>query len=313
MRLTSLLAPLVACVLTALMSESLASDASDAAALGLLDRAAAIRLHALAPALARLAHGTEGLVAVTVGDLLTGRAIAINGGVNLPAASTIKIAVMVEVYRQISVGRFTLSRTVTLLDRDRDCGYGRLCDKPWGSQYRVADLLYDMIDESDNTATNMLIRLVGRQSINQTMLGMGLMQTRLDDSIHSDGAIRIRGLRTSADDMLKLLSMLSARQVVDTDSSDMMLALLAGQRHNSLLPAPLPKDLVIAHKTGTLHDTLIDVGIVELDGAPYVICAFATHLSDLDDGERFIRRASLLTFRSFQTTAQERGVSNARL
>jgi beta-lactamase class A len=177
----------------------------------------------------------------------------------------------------------------------------------------VADLLYDMIDESDNTATNMLIRLVGRQSINQTMLGLGLLQTRLDDSIHTDGVIRIRGLRTSADDMLRLLSMLSARQVVDANSSDMMLALLAGQRHNDLLPAPLPKDLVIAHKTGTLHDTLNDVGIVELDGAPYVICAFATHLSDLDDGQRFIRRASLLTFRSFQTTAQERGVSNARL
>lgn len=297
--------------MTALMSDSLASAATDDDAFGFVDRAAVVRLHALAPALARLAQSTDGLVAITVGDLRSGRAIAINGGVNLPAASTIKIAVMVEVFRQISVGRFSLSRTVSLLDRDRDCGYGDLCEKGWGTQYRVADLLYDMIDESDNTATNMLIRLVGRQSINQTMLGLGLLQTRLDDSIHSDGDIR--GLRTSADDMLKLLSMLSARSVVDEGASDMMLALLAGQRHNDLLPAPLPKDLVIAHKTGTLHDTLNDVGIVELEGAPYVICVFSTHLSDLDDGQRLIRRASLLTFRSFQTTAQERADTNARL
>ncbi len=311
MRLVSLLVPLVACALTAIMSDSLASAASDDFSLGYVDRAAAVRLHALAPALARLAHGTAGLVAVTVGDLRSGRAIAINGGVNLPAASTIKIAVMVEVFRQIAVGRFTLSRTVSLLDRDRDCGYGDMCEKAWGSTYRVADLLYAMIDDSDNTATNMLIRLVGRQSINRTMLGLGLSQTRLDDSIHSDGDIR--GLRTSADDMLKLLSMISARRVIDSSSSDMMLALLAGQRHNDLLPAPLPKDLVIAHKTGTLHDTLNDVGIVELDGAPYVICAFTTHLTDLDDGQRFIRRASLLTFQSFQMTAHARTYSNARL
>jgi beta-lactamase class A len=311
MRLASLLVPLAVCAMTALMSDSLASAATDDDAFGFVDRAAVVRLHALAPALARLAQSTDGLVAITVGDLRSGRAIAINGGVNLPAASTIKIAVMVEVFRQISVGRFSLSRTVSLLDRDRDCGYGDLCEKGWGTQYRVADLLYDMIDESDNTATNMLIRLVGRQSINQTMLGLGLLQTRLDDSIHSDGDIR--GLRTSADDMLKLLSMLSARSVVDEGASDMMLALLAGQRHNDLLPAPLPKDLVIAHKTGTLHDTLNDVGIVELEGAPYVICVFSTHLSDLDDGQRLIRRASLLTFRSFQTTAQERADTNARL
>jgi beta-lactamase class A len=107
--------------------------------------------------------------------------------------------------------------------------------------------------------------------------------------------------------------MLSARRVIDAGSSDMMLALLAGQRHNDLLPAPLPRDLVIAHKTGTLHDTLNDVGIVELDGAPYVICAFTTHLTDLDDGQRFIRRASLLTFQSFQMTALARTASNVRL
>jgi beta-lactamase class A len=310
MRHAACLVPFIATVLIACSSESLASAASDGTP-GFAQSEAALRLHALAPALERLADQTQGLVAVTVGDLQTGNAIAINGGVNLPAASTIKVAVMVEVFRQISLGRFGLGRTVSLLDRDRDCGYGDLCDGPWGAQYRVADLLDAMIDDSDNTAANMLIRLVGRQHVNQTMAALGLPQTRLGDTIHSDGDIR--GLRTSADDMLRLLTLIASRRVIDTRSSDMMLALLAGQRHNTLLPAPLPKSLVIAHKTGTLHDTLNDVGIVELDGAPYVICAFSTHLADLDDGERFIRRASLLTFESFQATAQARSLSNARL
>lgn len=308
MRLAFFIAPFVAAGIIAAGTLPLA--ASDDASWQ-LDESAALRLHALAPQLQQLAEHTDGLVALAVGDLRTGHAIAVNGGVNLPAASTIKIPVMVEVFRQIAAGKFTLDRTVMLLDRDRDCGYGSLCDAPWGSEYHVSDLLERMIDVSDNTATNMLIRLVGRQSINHTMAQLGLSQTRLGDSIRSDGDIR--ALRTSADDMLRLLSLIAARRVVDARSSDEMLDLLAGQRHNTLLPALLPKDVIVEHKTGTLHDTLNDVGIVELSGAPYVICAFSTHLDDLDAGQSFIRNASLMTFESFRRTALARSDANGRL
>ena len=272
---------------------------------------AVTRLHALAPELARLAAGMPGVVAISVADLRTGHAIAVNGGENLPAASTIKIPVMVEVFRQIAIGRFTMSREVSLLDQDRDCGYGDLCEAPEGMRYTVHGLLGAMIDDSDNTAANMLIRLVGRQHINATMAGLGLAQTRLGDSIRSDGDIRV--LRTSANDMLRLLEMIAAGQVVDSYACKTMLGILAGQRHNTLLPAPLPKNIVIEHKTGSLHDTLNDVGIVELRGAPYVICVLTTHLADTDVGEKFIRRASLLTYESFRSSTSARGLSNGRL
>jgi len=78
---------------------------------------------------------------------------------------------------------------------------------------------------------------------------------------------------------------------------------LLEQRHNQLLPEPLPKGLMIAHKTGTLHDTLNDVGIVGLEGSPYIICVLTTHLDDLDDGARFIRRASKATYDAFVQAA----------
>jgi len=154
-----------------------------------------------------------------------------------------------------------------------------------------------MITVSDNTATNMLIRLVGRQNINATMLALGCDQTWLGDSIRSDGDVR--ELRTSANDMMRMLGMIADRRLISVRASDTMLEILAGQRHNQLLPAWLPKGVTIAHKTGTLHDTLNDVGIVELDGAPYVICVLTTHLQDLDAGQHFIRQVSLLTFRVF--------------
>lgn len=254
-------------------------------------------LSGLAPKLARLANSTPGMVAISVVDLTRGYAISINGDVNLPAASTIKVPVMVEVMRQIALGKFGFERTVSLRDADRDCGYGSLCDARWGSRYTVWQLLWSMITVSDNTAANMLIRLVGRQNINQTMQGLGLTQTWLGDSIHSDGDVR--KLRTSANDMMRLLGMIAQRRLINAQASDAMLEILARQRHNTMLPAWLPKSVTVAHKTGTLHDTLNDVGIVELDGSPYVICVFTTHLADLDVGERFIRQVSLLTFRAF--------------
>ncbi|MDQ6781013.1 MAG: class A beta-lactamase-related serine hydrolase [Candidatus Eremiobacteraeota bacterium] len=255
------------------------------------------QLTQLAPKLARLANRTPGVVAVSVVDLSNGYSIAINGDKNLPAASTIKVPVMVEVFRQIDLGKFGFNRSVSLLDRDRDCGYGSLCGARWGATFTVWQLLWRMITVSDNTATNMLIRLVGRQSINQTMNSLGCTQTWLGDSIRSDGDVR--ELRTSANDMMRMLDMIAQRRLITPQASDIMLEILAGQRHNHLLPEWLPKGLTIAHKTGTLHDTLNDVGIVELDGAPYVICVLTTHLQDLDAGQLFIRQVSLLTFRAF--------------
>jgi beta-lactamase class A len=258
-------------------------------------------LAVLAPKLERLAVRTPGIVAVSIADLSGGHVIAINGDVNLPAASTIKIPVMVEVFRQIAQGRFTHATIVALTDGDRDCGYGSVCDAPWGTRYSIDTLLSLMITRSDNTAANMLIRKVGRQNVNETMAGLGLVQTRLGDSIRSDGDIR--ALRTTTNEMMRLLIMIAGHEVVNDKACETMLAILIGQRHNELLPKDLPKGLAIAHKTGTLHDTLNDVGIVYLNGAPYVFCAFATHLTDLDDGERFIRAASKLTYQAFASEA----------
>jgi hypothetical protein len=127
---------------------------------------------------------------------------------------------------------------------------------------------------------------------------LGLETTRLGDYIRSDGDIRT--LRTSPHDMTWLLESIARAQLVDEWSSREMLAILTGQTHNGLIPAPLPRGLAIAHKTGTLHDTLNDVGIVYLRGEPYVIAVMTTHLPSLALGRGFIRRVSRLTFAAFE-------------
>jgi len=249
-------------------------------------------------------------VGIAIEDLTTGTVSAINANASMPAASTIKVPVMVEVFQQMSEGRVSLNGVVHLMASDRDWGWGELCDAPLGSRYTVSQLLWKMITRSDNTATNMLIRLVGRQSINAEMRDLGLTHTHVADYIRSDGDIR--SLRSSAGDMARLLEAIAREQLIDSWSSRQMMLILEGQRHNSLLPVPLPHDLKIAHKTGELHDTLNDVGIVEDDREPYVIAVMTTALPTLDVGRSFIRGVSWLAYQameSFASWRQETGLA----
>jgi beta-lactamase class A len=245
--------------------------------------------------LAAMTMRAPGHVALEVQDVATGATTGINEFAEMPAASTIKIPVMVEVFRQLELGRFDLNRTIHLENTDRDSGWGDLCDMPAGSGYSVSNLLALMIDKSDNTATNMLIRLVGRQRINATMAGLGLTHTRLADFIRSTGPIR-DALRSSPADLTHLLTAMARDQLIDGWSSRAMIAILERQTHNSLLPEPLPPSTPIAHKTGTLHDTLNDVGIVYEGSDPYVIAVMTTALPDLDAGRVFIRGVSRMAY-----------------
>jgi beta-lactamase class A len=273
-------------------------------------RAAAGPLVDLSHQLSAISSRAPGNVGVMVEDVATGLSTGINSGANMPAASTIKIPVMVEVFRQMARGAFDLNRELRLQGSDRDYGWGDLAGAPTGSRYRVSRLLTLMITESDNTATNMLIRLVGRSRINATMRELGLRQTVVGDYIRSDGDIR--SLRSSPQDMTTLLLDMVHESLVDAWSSREMIQILAGQRHNSLLPEPLPPGTTIAHKTGTLHDTLNDVGIVYLGDAPYIISVMTTHLPSLDAGRRFIRGVSRIAYDALSRLSAWRAASMPR-
>lgn len=243
-------------------------------------------------------------VGIAIEDLATGTTSGVNMNASMPAASTIKVPVMVEVFQQMAAGKVDLNQIVHLRASDRDWGWGDLCDAPLGSAYSVSQLLWKMITESDNTATNMLIRLVGRQSINETMQSLGLTHTHVADYIRSEGDIR--SLRSSAGDMARLLEAIARDQLIDPWSSRQMMMILEGQTHNSLLPVPLPRDLKIAHKTGELHDTLNDVGIVEGGREPYVIAVMTTALPTLSVGRSFIRGVSWITYEAMEQVASWR-------
>jgi beta-lactamase class A len=253
--------------------------------------------------LAQLTHDARKLAAtlaaptaLEVFDLSTGYHTGVNSSASMPAASTIKIPVMVEVFSQLQSGKFDLLKRVRLTAADKDWGSGDLCEAPVGTTYPISVLLDKMIDISDNTATNMLIRLVGRRTINRDMSYLGLRHTRLTEDIRTeDWGIR-QGLRTSPSDLVRLLSMMARRELVDQWSSNEMISILEQDQFNTLIPEPLPLDIPIAHKTGSFSDTLNDAGIVYADDGPYVIAVMTTSLRSQDAGRRFIHTISKLTY-----------------
>jgi len=243
-----------------------------------------------------LARHVPAAIALDVLDLDTGYDAGFNAARSMPAASTIKLPVMVEVFAQLEAGRFDLQRRLTLEDGDKDFGSGDLCDAPAGTTYSVSELLSKMIDISDNTATNMLIRLVGRRNINNGMRALGLGRTHLAGDVRTgDWGIR-ETLRTSPADLVRLLALMARRELVDEWSSNEMIGILEADQYNTLLPEPLPGDVTVAHKTGSLFDTLNDAGIVYAADAPYVIAVMTTALPSQDLGRTFIHSVSRLAY-----------------
>ncbi len=272
--------------------------------LGLILLSASAVSAAIPPPLTRLtaelrsvARRVPAAIGLDVVDLQTGFNAGFNAGKSMPAASTIKLPVMVAVFEALAAGNFDLNRRIMLEGQDKDYGSGDLCEAPDGSTYAVTDLLDRMIDVSDNTATNMLIRVVGRQRINGEMSDLGLLRTRLLGDVRTEAWSVRSTLRTSPADLAHLLTLMAKGELIDRWSSNEMIAILEADRINTLLPQPLPPDVAIAHKTGSFFDTLNDAGIVYAGNSPYVIAVMTTALPSQDLGRAFIHKISRLTYR----------------
>jgi beta-lactamase class A len=258
-----------------------------------------------------LARHVPAAIALDVLDLNTGYNAGFNAAKSMPAASTIKLPVMVAVFSQLQAGHFDLQRRVLLEASDKDFGSGDLCDAPVGTTYPVSELVEKMIDVSDNTATNMLIRLVGRRTINRKMEALGLDRTHLAGDVRTDGWSIRQTLRTSPADLVRLLMLMARGELVDEWSSNEMIAILKADQVNTLLPEPLPIGVAIAHKTGSLNDTLNDAGIVFASEAPYVIAVMTTALPSQGLGRTFIHRISRLAYADELSFARWREATSA--
>ena len=222
------------------------------------------------------------------------------------AASTMKTAVMIEVFRQSKQGRFSLDDSLVvknefrsivdgsayqldLKDDSDESMYGTI-----GAKASIRSLLRQMITVSSNLATNLLLELVGAKQITATMRSLGASDIEVLRGVEDRKAFE-KGLnnRTSAYDLLVIMKAISQERAVDSAAAKEMLTILLDQKFNELIPALLPPAVCVAHKTGNITGVEHDSGIVLLpDGRRYVLVILSKDLKDVDAGKKAIALVS---------------------
>jgi beta-lactamase class A len=246
-------------------------------------------LQRLEQAIQRTTRSVNATWGVYVKSLETGEEIALDADRQMETMSTIKIPLMVEVFEQVKSGRFKLTDKYTFVQADSQPGTGTIQRLDPGAAMTIKDLITMMIVVSDNTATEVLFRIVGGpDAVNARMDALGLKQTRAmtvpsrwfpalraaptTEQFYREGTHPF-GLST-AREMGRLLEMMERGTLVDKTSSDLMLRIMRGQLYRTRIPRYLT-GFVIPHKTGDFLPYVgDDVGMLEGTGKTIVLSVF---------------------------------------
>ncbi len=228
--------------------------------------------------LREIAVGTRGAFGLAVLDLTSGETFAINEHSLFPQASAIKIPILMEVYRQAGEGKFKLSDLRRIEKADKTPGSGVLSELGDGTvELSLHDLCVLMILVSDNTATNILIDLVGMENVNQMLEGLGLQKTRLRRRM-MDMAAATRGeenVSTPAE-AARIMEILYRGEFISRAVCDEIMAILLKPKTGAIRSA-LPEGTPVAFKPGGIGGVVTEWAIVLLKHRPYVVAVMENY------------------------------------
>jgi beta-lactamase class A len=242
----------------------------------------------------------DGVMGVAIEDLGTGDQFVLHENEVFAQASSIKIAVLANLYLQAQQGKLKLTDLYTVqasdLVPDSDIMGGLT---PGVTRLTLRDLATMMVAVSDNSATNVLIDRVGMENVNAMLDSLGLAHTRLRRKMMDlDAARQGRENVSTPREMMALLEAIYRGKVLDKESTADFFKVL-GTNKDSWIPRDLPSDVKIANKPGALEGVRNDSGIVFVEGRPYVICVMTALLANERDGEEAISKVSLATWKMF--------------
>jgi beta-lactamase class A len=259
----------------------------------------------------RLAVGEEerqldGVLGVAILDLNSGQTLLVHPDEIFPQASSIKIAVLAELYRQAQQAARGVGGNATLKDRYVVRAADIVPDSSilGGLTAGVTsltnrDLATIMIAVSDNSATNVLIDRVGMDNVARLTGSLGLAHTQLRRKMMDlQAAAQGRENISTPREMMTFLEQIYRGKVIESPLLDDFFTVLATHK-DSWIPRDLPPDLKIANKPGELEGVRNDSGIVFVKNRPYVICVMTTYLASERAGEEAIARISRLSYDLF--------------
>ena len=252
----------------------------------------------------RLIDSTDAVIGVTVRDLITGENFSFNGDLVFTQASAIKLQILVELFNQAKQGKIALDEPMKLNKRDIVPGSGVLQRlTPGKVSMTTRDVAILMVIVSDNTATNMIIDLVGMENVNRTLGKLGFSQTKLQRKMMDTKAwMADRENISTPNETARLLEMIYKGEVLDRESCDEILRILSIPK-TGRIRMYLPRGTRVAHKTGTVSGVVSDVGIVYLKNRPFIVSAMVNWIGERDAGEYAIARIALAAYQYFDRLA----------
>lgn len=229
-------------------------------------------------------------------DLITGETIGFNENNSFIAASVIKIPVFIEILRQIKEGKINEDDLVEVKRQDKVPSCGALTYMHDGLQVTIEDLYTLMIIHSDNTATNILIKMVGIENTNNTLRELGCNTTTLNRLLF-DVEAKKKGKENyiTPFEIGYLLEKVYRGEIISKSISEEIERVLMMQRLRHKIPYLLPKNLVIGHKTGEDDGITHDVGIIYTN-RPFVFC-FTSNETDVIKAEKALREMALICYK----------------
>ena len=244
----------------------------------------------------------RGEAGIVVEDLETGWTFIHNEDQPFPAASLVKIPIMVACFKAAQEGQLDLSEKHVLRREDRVGGSGILRRMRNGRSFTYSQLIDYMVTESDNIACNIMIDRLGFDYINQVFEELGLEKTRLNRKM-IDFTARDQGIEnyTTAAEMTGLLDRIYHHRCFNAEISERCLAVLKRQKINDRLPRYLPKEVTVAHKTGLEKEVCHDAGIVFTPSGDYIITVLVHTWGGPGSAKIFIGRLSSYFYEIFKT------------
>jgi beta-lactamase class A len=235
-----------------------------------------------------------GKVALYAKNLATGEQVALGADVEVPTASTIKLAIFLEAFHQVKDGKADLRERLTLRPEDKVPGSGVLTHFGAPEELTLENLLVLMMIESDNTATNLVIDRIGRDSVNRRITAAGLDHTFLYKKVYrpAEGAVpadqpRFGLGKTTAREMGRLMESIHRCDLGAPALCARMIEIMKGQQYRNMIPRFIEGEMdtsesgsQIADKTGSLDAVRADVGILYTARGPILLSVYTYENKD---------------------------------
>ena len=253
----------------------------------------------------------EGDLAVAFLDLTNEEnSILINIDESFHAASTMKVPVMIELYKQQHEGLINLKDSIILKnefksivdgstysmdigDDSDDVIYSKI-----GTKQTLYDLMVPMITVSSNLATNVLIEIVNAKKTTATMRDLGANNIEVLRGVEDQKAYDLgMSNATTARDLMIIMKAIANGTAGTKDDCNAMISILQKQQWNDMIPKYFPETIKVAHKTGSITGVHHDAAIVYLpNGNSYILVLLSKNLLDFDKGTDQLAKISKTIF-----------------